>query len=203
MFLIWAFFLLLLKYPDTQMTCNTPKMWPHFGCNKQSFVSSLLVYLYFAKRHRGTSCLGSEWDQGVRNNELQHADSLTVEVEECSQCPSVFVHSRNASRRDCIRRRSTSLLGGRLMARLRKGKFEFVRLWQGFLVLLLVLLLLGIRLLVSTRVRTCRSQLHVAGILLLGRYVLLDFFFFFLIVAFAFWGLALLVLVLSGSGYRS
>ena len=56
-----------------------------------------------------------------------------------------------------------------------------MRLWQGFLVLLLVLLLLGIRLLVSVRVR--RSELPVAGILLLGLYVLLDlfvFFFFFL-----------------------
>ena len=27
------FLLLLLKDPDTQMTCNTPKMLPHFGCN--------------------------------------------------------------------------------------------------------------------------------------------------------------------------
>ena len=128
------------------------------------------------------SCLGSEWDQGVRNKEFEHADFLAVEVEECSQCPSVFVHSRNASRRDYIRRRSTSLLGGRLTTRLRKGKFQFVRLWQGFLVLLVVLLL-GIRRLVSIRVR--RSELHVAGILRRGLYVLLDlfvvfFFFFFL-----------------------
>ena len=43
--------------------------------------------------------------------------------------------------------------------------------------LLLVLLLLGIRLLVPIRV--CRSELSVAGILLLGFYVLLDLFVFF------------------------
>ena len=37
-------FFLLLKDPDTQMTCNTPKIWPHFGCNKHIFrlFSSLL-----------------------------------------------------------------------------------------------------------------------------------------------------------------
>ena len=34
-FLICAFF--LLKDPDTQITCNTPKIWPHFGCNKHIF----------------------------------------------------------------------------------------------------------------------------------------------------------------------
>ena len=33
-FLICAVLFLLLKDPDTQMACNTPKMWPHFGCNK-------------------------------------------------------------------------------------------------------------------------------------------------------------------------
>ena len=33
--LICAFFLLLLKDPDTQMACNAPKNWPHFGFNKQ------------------------------------------------------------------------------------------------------------------------------------------------------------------------
>ena len=67
MFLIWAFFLLLLKDPDTQMTCNTPKIWPHFGCNKHIFRLFSSLLFYFAQRHRGTSCLGSEWDQGVRN----------------------------------------------------------------------------------------------------------------------------------------
>ena len=46
MFLICAFFLLLLKDPDTQMTCNTPKIWPHFGCNKHIFrlFSSILFW---------------------------------------------------------------------------------------------------------------------------------------------------------------
>ena len=47
MFLICAFCFLLLKDPDTQMTCNAPKMWPHFGCNKHIFrlFSSLLSLL--------------------------------------------------------------------------------------------------------------------------------------------------------------
>ena len=49
------------------MTCNTPKIWPHFGCNKHIFRLSSSLLFYFAQRHRGTSCLGSEWDQGVRN----------------------------------------------------------------------------------------------------------------------------------------
>ena len=65
-FLICAFFLLLLKDPDTQMTCNTPKIWPHFGCNKHIFRLFSSLLFYFAQRHRGTSCLGSEWDQGVK-----------------------------------------------------------------------------------------------------------------------------------------
>ena len=34
----------LLKDPDTQMACNAPKNWPHFGFNKQ-LLSSLLFYL--------------------------------------------------------------------------------------------------------------------------------------------------------------
>ena len=35
---------LLVKDPDIQMTYNTPKIWPHFGCNKHIFrlFSSLL-----------------------------------------------------------------------------------------------------------------------------------------------------------------
>ena len=63
MFLIWAFFLLLLKDPDTQIACNTPKIWPHFGCSKHIFRLFSSLLFYFAQRHRGTLCLGSEWDQ--------------------------------------------------------------------------------------------------------------------------------------------
>ena len=48
------------------MTCNTPKIWPHFGCNKHIFRLFSSLLFYFAQRHRGTSCLGSEWDQGVK-----------------------------------------------------------------------------------------------------------------------------------------
>ena len=40
-----AFFLLLLKDPDTQMACNTPNYWPHFGSqNIRRLFSSLLFY---------------------------------------------------------------------------------------------------------------------------------------------------------------
>ena len=76
--------------------------------------------------------------------------------------------------------------------------------------LLLVLLLLGIRLLVPIRV--CRSELSVAGILLLGfrlrlvgllRLLRLLLLRVVSIVVFAFCGFALLVLVLSGSRSRS
>ena len=63
-FLICAFFLLLLKDPDTQMTCNTPKIWPHFGCNKHIFRLFSSLLFYFAQRHRGTSCLGSDGTRG-------------------------------------------------------------------------------------------------------------------------------------------
>ena len=38
-----AFFLLLLKGPDTQMACNTPNYWPYLGL-RMSIVSSLLFY---------------------------------------------------------------------------------------------------------------------------------------------------------------
>ena len=54
------FCLLLLKDPDTQMTCEHPKFGLILGAINTSFVSSLLFYLYFAQRHRGTSCLGTE-----------------------------------------------------------------------------------------------------------------------------------------------
>ena len=59
-FLICAFFSFLLKDPDTQMTCKHPKFGLILYAINTSFVSSLLFYLYFAQRHRGTSCLGSE-----------------------------------------------------------------------------------------------------------------------------------------------
>ena len=80
----------------------------------------------------------------------------------------------------------------------------------GFLGPLLLVLLLqnlghGIRLLVSIRV--LRSELPVAGILLLGLYGLLRLVRLLLVVVliavFAFCGFTLLVLVLSRSGSRS
>ena len=50
----------LLKDHDTQMTCKHPKFGLILDAINTSFVSSLLFYLYFAQRHRGTSCLGTE-----------------------------------------------------------------------------------------------------------------------------------------------
>ena len=52
---------LLLKDPHTQMACNAPKNWAHFGFHKQ-LIWPLLLYLYCAQRHRGTLCLGTVTD---------------------------------------------------------------------------------------------------------------------------------------------
>ena len=44
-----------------------PKFGLVLGATNTSFVSSIQkVLFYFAQRHRGTPCLGSEWDQGVK-----------------------------------------------------------------------------------------------------------------------------------------
>ena len=39
------------------------------------------------KRHHGTSCLGSEWDQGgmIIIKDIYHSDFLTVGRKECSR----------------------------------------------------------------------------------------------------------------------
>ena len=76
----------------------------------------------------------------------------------------------------------------------------------GFLgpLLLILLLHLGIRLRIRVSIRVCRSELPVAGILLLGlRLGRLVRLLLVLIVVSAFCGFALLVLVISGSRSRS
>ena len=45
MFLICGLCFLVLKDPGTQMACNTPKNWPHFGSRNNIIVSSLLIFL--------------------------------------------------------------------------------------------------------------------------------------------------------------
>ena len=79
-FLICAF--IFLKTPTPKWPVIHPKFGLILGAINTSFVSSLL---FCAQRNRGASCLGTEKDQGGRNKEFEHADFVTVEVEECSQ----------------------------------------------------------------------------------------------------------------------
>ena len=73
-FLVCAFFLLLLKGPDTQMACDAPKNWPHFGLINNFFRhdSSLLSLLcsqtswYSVPRYRR--------DQGAKDG-FKYVDS--------------------------------------------------------------------------------------------------------------------------------